>query len=299
MMYNSQLSYFILAAEEDSFTKASKKLFLSPAAFIKHINHLEAELGLKLLNRTPRGITLTPAGEIIFKAAKQIITISDQAIDSAQSLENTSNNSIKIGNSLLYPSQPLFNQLLPILNQNFKIKLQVVPIPDATDAKNSPVKMLNNQIDIFAGIFPSDMWNYSCQGLKLADLPLRIAVPHNSDLADKKWLDLSDLQNRTLFMVEPNSTQYIDVVRQQLQKDYPRIKIKTVPPYDIDTFNRVVANNKLILTVDIWLNAHPSLKILPVKWDYTVPWGIIYSLYPSKNTENFIETVYANLVNSK
>lgn len=297
LLYNSQLNYFILAVEEGSFTQASKKLFLSPAAFIKHINKLEEDLDITLFNRTSRGITLTPAGETVFKAAKQIIALSNQAIASAKSQETTRNNSIKVGNSLLYPSQPLFDQLLPILNQNPQLQLQVVSISNSTDAQNSPVNMLGDQIDIFAGIFPSDMWNHSCQGLKLANLPLRIAVPRNNDLANKGQLELSDLQNTTLFMVEPNSTQYIDVVRHQLEKDYPDIKIKTVPPYDIDTFNRVVTDNKLILTVDMWLNAHPSLKTVPVNWNFTVPWGIVYSLHPSKNVENFIKDVDDNIVN--
>ena len=294
-MYNPQLNYFILAVEEGSFTKASKKLFLSPAAFIKHINKLEDDLDITLFNRTPRGITLTPAGETVFKAAKRIIALSNQAIASAKSQETTDNNSIKVGNSLLYPSQPLFDQLLPILNQNPQLQLQVVPISNSTDSKNNPTKLLNDQIDIFVSIFPSDMWNNSCQGLKLAELPLRIAVPRNSDLAKKKQLVLADLQDKILLMAEPNNTKYIDVVRQHLQKDYPNIKIKTVPPYDIDTFNQVVAGNKLLLTTDIWKNAHPSLKILPVKWEYTVPWGIIYSLHPAKNTQTFIEIVANNI----
>lgn len=61
-MYNPQLDTFLVVAETGSFSKASEKLFISPTAVSKQINHLESKIGQTLFNRTPRGMTLTAAG---------------------------------------------------------------------------------------------------------------------------------------------------------------------------------------------------------------------------------------------
>ena len=62
MMYNPQLDTFICVVEAGSFSKAADKLYISPPAVIKQINLLESSLGVKLFERSHRGLTLTNAG---------------------------------------------------------------------------------------------------------------------------------------------------------------------------------------------------------------------------------------------
>ena len=68
-MYNSQLTVFVCVADCGSFSKAAEKLFISATAVMKQINSLEKHLNLKLIERTPRGILLTPAGDVIYRDA--------------------------------------------------------------------------------------------------------------------------------------------------------------------------------------------------------------------------------------
>ena len=58
-MYNPQLDTFVTVAERGSFTKAAEELCITPTAVIKQINLLEAKLGLKLFERSHRGLKLT------------------------------------------------------------------------------------------------------------------------------------------------------------------------------------------------------------------------------------------------
>ena len=85
-MYNSYLDTFICVADCGSFNKAAEQLFISPTAVMKQINALEKQLDLILLNRTAKGITLTKAGESIYKDAKYMIAYSEQAIKKAGKL---------------------------------------------------------------------------------------------------------------------------------------------------------------------------------------------------------------------
>ena len=68
-LYNPQLDTFLCVAESGSFNKAAEKLYISPPAVIKQINSLEASLGMKLFDRTHRGLVVTEAGQSIYNDA--------------------------------------------------------------------------------------------------------------------------------------------------------------------------------------------------------------------------------------
>ena len=58
-MYNRQLDVFVKAAELGSFSKAAEALYITPSAVIQQVNGLEERLGVKLFDRSRRGIVLT------------------------------------------------------------------------------------------------------------------------------------------------------------------------------------------------------------------------------------------------
>lgn len=65
-MYNHQLDTFMKVAEHRSFTKAAEENYISASAVQQQINNLEANLGVKLFERTHRSLSLTAAGELLF-----------------------------------------------------------------------------------------------------------------------------------------------------------------------------------------------------------------------------------------
>ena len=83
MLYNSQLDTFIAVAEAGSFSKKAKDLFISTQAVIKQINTLETELDMRLLDRSPKGITLTLEGQMIFKEAKYLVQYNAEVLQRA------------------------------------------------------------------------------------------------------------------------------------------------------------------------------------------------------------------------
>lgn len=82
-MYNPLLDTFLAVADCGSFTKAADKLFITPTAVMKKMNVLEAHLNLKLIDRTPAGVDLTPAGKVIYRDAKFIMDYSKKSVDAA------------------------------------------------------------------------------------------------------------------------------------------------------------------------------------------------------------------------
>lgn len=65
-MNTKSLEYFIKVVDTNSFTKASKELFISQSAISQKIKSLEEELEYNLLIRNQKGIELTPAGKTWF-----------------------------------------------------------------------------------------------------------------------------------------------------------------------------------------------------------------------------------------
>lgn len=67
-----QLKYFIAIAEEGSLSAASSRLHVAQPSLSQHVIKVEEELGVKLIERSPRGIVLTESGQILLKHARDI-----------------------------------------------------------------------------------------------------------------------------------------------------------------------------------------------------------------------------------
>lgn len=63
---------FLAAAEAKNITLAARKLFMAQPVLSKHIKMLECELGDKLFSRSPRGLELTPCGQIAYESFRKI-----------------------------------------------------------------------------------------------------------------------------------------------------------------------------------------------------------------------------------
>ncbi|MNC23243.1 HTH-type transcriptional regulator TfdS [compost metagenome] len=78
------LRYFIAVAEEQNIGRAAARLHISQPPLTRQIQQLEEELGVQLFTRTPRGMELTPAGELLLEEARNIRAVVEQATERTQ-----------------------------------------------------------------------------------------------------------------------------------------------------------------------------------------------------------------------
>jgi DNA-binding transcriptional LysR family regulator len=78
------LRYFTAVAEEATLIAAARRLGVAQPALTRQIHALEAELGVELLERGPKGTTLTPAGEVVHASARHVIREVDAAVQRAR-----------------------------------------------------------------------------------------------------------------------------------------------------------------------------------------------------------------------
>ena len=145
-MYNRLLDAFIKTAEAGSFTKASESLFLSPTAIMKQVNSLEDHLGLRLLERTPSGVSLTDAGKSLYDDARFMISYSDAAIERAR--EASSEQKIfRVGTSILNPAKPFVDLYYRLSGSFSDYKLSLIPFEDDHEGIISEVEKLGSKFD--------------------------------------------------------------------------------------------------------------------------------------------------------
>ena len=98
-MYNPQLETFLRVADAGSFNKAAEESYITPTAVIKQINLLEESLGVKLFNRSHRGLQLTKAGRSMYQDARYIIQYCRDSVTRAKNAMQEDENIIRIGSA--------------------------------------------------------------------------------------------------------------------------------------------------------------------------------------------------------
>ncbi len=111
--------YFLATSEAGSFTKAASDLGVTQSTLSRRIEHLEQQLGVRLFVRTQSGVTLTPEGESILQAAREIeakiLEIQGSLIGADTRLEGTVRISVTDGLATYWmgPAIPEFHDRHP------------------------------------------------------------------------------------------------------------------------------------------------------------------------------------------
>jgi DNA-binding transcriptional LysR family regulator len=117
------LRYFVAVADALSFTKGAKKLHLAQPSLTRQIKDLEEEIGVRLLDRTRREVSLTEEGKSFLADAKRVLAHSAEIVESVQRLSHHEIAALNIG----YVAD-LFYSLLPITLAAFQRSFPTVSI---------------------------------------------------------------------------------------------------------------------------------------------------------------------------
>ncbi len=290
-MYNHYLKTFICVAEAGSFLKASEQLCISTSALIKQINLFENYLGLKLLERSNRGVTLTEEGYVIYTEGKQLIQRSDDLLQKLKKQQKKE--IIRFGSSHLHPIKRLTASALweDIKARCSDIEIDIVDFSDSDgyylDAKSS----IWDQIDIYcAGLGKTQVQEGLIQ-LPIGMTMLSCALPDGHSLARFSSISLEDLHGKKLAIVYQGLSDSIDNFRAEVKEKHPEIQIIDVPPYSMDTFNRCVKEGIALLSLNEWQNIHPFMKNVPFIHPYNNPYGLIYPQNSKPAVKKFVNTV--------
>lgn len=135
-MAGHALRTFTLVAAKRSLTQAAIELGLTKGAISHQLRTLENQLGFKLLERLPRGVTLTHKGQMLFDASSTAFGAIDRQVDS---LRTVSGRSVTLGLSTYLASRWLSPKLMRFLQTHPTIRLRIQPMIDVHDLEREGV----------------------------------------------------------------------------------------------------------------------------------------------------------------
>ena len=188
----TSMRVFVRAASAGSLSAAGRQLNMSPAMATKHVNALEAHLGVKLFHRTTRRLSLTEAGSDYLDACQRILPEIDEAEAAAtsQRIKATGrlrmNVPVSFGHSFIAPLIPEFCRRHPEVEVELGLS--------------------DTQLDLIAG-----NWDLAIRIGRLADSPLQARRLGDSDMvvcAAPGYLDRRGIPRRINELTQHNCLGY-------------------------------------------------------------------------------------------
>lgn len=222
------LRYLVAVADTRHFGQAAALCFVSQPTLSAQLKKLEEYLGVQLIERHPRRVTLTEAGTQVVSRARRIIEASNEIVTLAELRRDPLAGRLRV--ALLPTIGPY---LLPLVATRIRKKLPRLDLL-LYEYQTGPMLEHLQSGDIDLGILALPV---PSEGLAQRDLfaePFVVAVPDQHVLAARKSLKTSDLEGQTLLLLEEGHClrdQALDVcshTRMQERQDFRATSLETL-----------------------------------------------------------------------
>jgi DNA-binding transcriptional LysR family regulator len=120
------LRYFLSVVQEGSIRKAADKQNVAASAISRQVSDLEARLGLRLLDRLPRGVTPTEAGDAVAAHARQQAEEGEQLVEYLKQLHGLRHGAVRIACGEGFVGDLVENGLQPFRAAYPNVRLQMM-----------------------------------------------------------------------------------------------------------------------------------------------------------------------------
>jgi DNA-binding transcriptional LysR family regulator len=194
-----KLRVFCTVAETKSFSKTSEIIHLTQPAVSLQIQALEEKYETKLFDRSSSTVTLTPPGEVLYKYAKEILTLYASAEKAIGKHTGLLKGSLTVG-----AGSNIGNYILPSVITDFKNIHSKIKIYLIVGNSKRVIELLNSgNIDI--GLLEGDVSKQKMPVKKLLSDELLLIVAPNHPWSKKKEVSISDLVKEPFLFREAGS----------------------------------------------------------------------------------------------
>ncbi len=190
------LRYLVALADEKHFGRAAQRCFVSQPTLSAQLKKLEDYLGVQLIERNPKQVTLTEAGEQIVARARRILEASDEVVTLARAHRDPLAGKLRL--ALLPTIGPY---LLPRVAREIR---KALPRLELRLYEYQTAQMLEKlhagQIDVGVLALPVDLEGLDSR--RLYDEPFTVALPEHHRLTKKSSLEVEDLKDEPLLLLE-------------------------------------------------------------------------------------------------
>jgi len=190
------LRYLVAVADTGHFGQAAERCFISQPTLSAQLKKLEDYLGVQLIERQPRGATLTQAGEQIVARARLILSASDEVVTIAQTHRDPLSGRLKVamiptvGPYVLPQVAPAVHKQMPRLDL-LLFEYQTAPMLE---------KIQTGEIDVGVLALPVELEGLASR--RLYDEDFNVALPEHHRLARQTSVRIGDLTDESLLLLE-------------------------------------------------------------------------------------------------
>lgn len=192
----TQLKYVLAVAENQNFTKAAEKTFVTQPTLSMQIQKLEDELDVLIFDRSKKPIELTDVGQKIVQQARNIVNEANRISDIVDQQKGYIGGEFKLG---VIPT--VMPTLLPMFLRNFikkypKVKLKIEELPTETIIE----RLEEGHLDAAIAATPLMLQNIKERPLYYE--PFVAYMPENRDLEVNEKIDVSSLDLDHMLLLE-------------------------------------------------------------------------------------------------
>lgn len=183
-----QIQFFVSVVETNSFTEAAERNFVSQSAISQSIQALEAELGVKLIERARRRFQITPAGDYFYRKCKALLADLDAIRKETIRLGSDKEMALHVGYINLYAGPELSEAIAEFSERYPEVHISV----QSGTHKELYHGLVSGSLDLALNdqrrAFSDDYVNLE---LKNAECIIELSI--RSPLADREGLQVEDL----------------------------------------------------------------------------------------------------------
>ncbi len=227
------LRYFVALADTRHFGKAAERSFVSQPTLSAQIKKLENYLGVQLIERQPRKVTLTETGMKILPIARRILQDSEQIVSLARHEHDPLSGKLKVA---LIPT--IGPYLLPLITRKLRKQLPRLKLM-LYEYQTQPLLDRLRDGEIELGILALPVPHEGLETRALYDEPFTVAVPNQHPLAKRSNLKVDDLTGENLLLLEDGHC-----LRDQALDVCSKIDVKETEDYratSLETLRQMVA----------------------------------------------------------
>lgn len=193
------LQTFVVVAEKKNLSLAAQEIHITQPAISKQLSVLETHFGTALVERKGRGVSLTPAGEVFYKHAREMLELMQRAERDIRQMSGEVR-----GRMVIWSSTIPGHYILPPIIGRFKKEFpDVQTVLHIGDSKEAIRKLLEESAHLGAvGVLPN---NKRLEGIKLFSDELVVIAPPSHPFATRSEITLEELAKEPLVWRELGS----------------------------------------------------------------------------------------------
>ncbi len=189
-----QLKYFAAVAQEEHFTRAAAKLFITQSTLSKAMDNLEKEIGVPLFEKQGRNIKLTLFGQMLKESALAATKLIDDSISQINEAANSNRGTIRVCSIFTMGSN-----FLPAVFHEYIAKYRKLQLEYTQNATSAIIEdVLNENVDVgFCGDFLYNEQLISIERKLVQTEELVLIAPQNHPLSKEEDIRIADVLDET------------------------------------------------------------------------------------------------------